>query len=267
MIITIGNQKGGVGKTITTVFLSQFYAFIKKMRVLLIDLDPQANGTTSLIPYEGSPTMMELIAQSLPASEAIRPTSIENLFIIPAAREPLDFLKVYMVSKPDAPVYIKDVIEENRLEENFDLILIDTHPDLDMMTASAFVASHFVVVPTEAEKFASDGFTELFKTISKLPKTTHTDVQILGVFINRYEKRTRLSKAIIDSYKHGINDLFMENHIRRNVSIAECVTKRLNLFTYDPAGNGAQDFASVGDELLRRLVQKGHLLPQSVVVA
>jgi len=201
------------------------------------------------------------------AKEAIRPTAIKNLSIIPAAREPLDFLKVFMTSKTDASIYVKDIMEENDLQKVFDLIIIDTHPDLDMLTASAFIASHFVIVPTEAEKFASDGFNELFKTITKLPKTTHTDVEILGVFINRYESRTRLSRAIIESYKAGIGNLFMQNHVRKNISLSECVTKKLNLFTYDPAGNGAQDLAKVGDEILVRLVEKGYLLPQETVVA
>lgn len=264
MILSIANQKGGCGKSVSSIFLGQFFAYIKGMKVLVIDLDGQGNTTRALIEYAGTPTMKELICDGEKLENAVLETKIKNLSIIPANETAIAYLGTYLGSKSDGAVYIRDFVEDNELDSKFDLVIIDTRPSLDILTVAPLVASRFVIVPTESDTFAAEGYKLLHNTVYKTARNLNAQVEILGVFINKYEERSNLSKHIIMSYKKGLGELFMKNSLRMNVALREAISRRKNIYIYDNRSKGAQDIAKLGDEIIDRLVQKGHLIAETV---
>lgn len=266
MILCVANQKGGVGKTTAAVFLSQFFAFAKNQKVLIIDSDPQANTTRALVDYQGEPTMKELIMDSADIEKAICPTKIPNLNIIPSSEPSMYALERYLIAEDDGPYKFKDFVEDHRLRERFDMIIVDTPPNLGRLTVGALAGSRYVIVPLESRVFSADAFINLSKTIQRTQDRFNESLTLLGAFINKFEKRTNLSKSILESYKKNLGDMLMEAVIRLNITIEECIGFKENLFTYDPKSNGAQDFAKLGDEILLRLVNKGELLSEELLV-
>lgn len=261
MIICTANQKGGVGKTSTSVVLSCFFSYIKKQRVLLIDVDPQGNATSALFNYKNNPTMLDVVTQKLPLKDAICKSSVDdNLDIIPASQDPLTMLQSYLFNEEDGPLRFADIIEESKITESYDVIIWDTPPDLGRLTVSALVASDYVLVPTQSTFFAAEGFRQLNKTVAKVRNRLNPHLQMLGVFINQHEGRATVSRDIVASYKDNLGDMLLHTCVRRNITIEESLGLKRNLFTYAPKSNGAQDFAKLGDEILMRLIQKGELL-------
>lgn len=266
MIFCFANQKGGVGKTTVAVFLSQFFSFIKNQRVLIIDSDPQANTTRALIEYKGSPTLKELIIEGENIDNAILSTKINNLHLIPSSEQSLYALERYLLSEDDGPYKFKDLVEDYKLNEKFDMVFVDTPPNLGRLTVAALAGARYVIVPLESRVFSADAFLNLSRTIERTKDRFNDSLDLLGAFINKYEKRTNLSKSILESYRKNLGDILMQSVIRYNITIEECIGLRENLFIYDPRSNGAQDFAMLGDEILIRLVNKGALLSGTLTV-
>ncbi len=259
MIICFANQKGGVGKTTVAVFLSQFFSFIKNKKVLIIDADPQANTTRALIEYKGYPCLKELIMEGESIDNAIISTKIENLSIIPSNEQSQYALERYLLSEDDGPYKFKDFVDDYKLKERFDMVLVDTPPNLGRLTVAVLAGSQYVIVPLESRVFSADAFMNLSRTIERTRARFNDELVLLGAFINKFERRTNLSKSILESYRRNLGDILMESVVRYNITIEECIGLRENLFIYDPRSNGAQDIAKLGDEILLRLVNKGAL--------
>ncbi len=260
MIITLAQQKGGVGKSTASIVLSQFFSFIKKYKVLAIDMDPQSNMTTTLLKQNSINSLKQVVLENTPLSDVIQHTSIQGLDIIPSNIS-MEELESYLISIADGPYKLKDIIEDYSLQKKYDFIILDTPPHLGRLTVSSLVASDYVIIPLENKVFAADGLSKLFDTISVTVKRFNKDLNILGAFINKYESRTIISRDIINAYMKSIPDLLFNTKIRFNIRIEECIAEKDILFTYDPKSYGATDFAALGDEILNKLTEHGQFIP------
>lgn len=266
MILSLVIQKGGVGKTTGAVFLSQFLSYIKHYKVLLIDLDPQANATSALIDYEDTPTLFEVIYRKSSLSDAIIQTKIKGLSILPSNESSLYALESALRDADDGPHILKDFARDYFLDENVDFVIFDCPPNLGRLTVAALAASRFAVVPLESKIYAKDALVSLDGTFDRIRERFNPQLEPLGYFINRFDERTKLSRAINTAYQEVLGDMLMKTHVRNNISIDEAVAEKENLFVYDGKSKGAQDIIALGEELLNRLIVKGYLLKEEVAL-
>ena len=196
MIVTVANQKGGVGKTTTTINLAAAVAH-KGFQTLLIDLDPQANSTMSYIdPRSVQRSMFDvLVSEEVPFRDVIVPTPVPNLWVAPS-KISLAKLESKLIGELDGPFRLKDKIKDSVTE--YDYIFIDTPPTLGMITVNALVASSHVLVPIQSSYFALEGTDDLLETIEKIKARPNPNLQLLGVVITMHDKRTTLAKDIPD---------------------------------------------------------------------
>ena len=246
-IITVANHKGGVGKTTTTASVGSILAS-KGYKVLLIDLDAQANLTTSLFKQEvGSSIYEALVAQNTP-DLPIYDIS-ENLAIVPAS------LQLAQADLELAGTMARERILSELLEPysvRYDYILIDCPPSLGLMTLNALAASDYVIIPLIAEALPVNGLTMIRNFINTVKKKLNPKIEILGVVITRLEA-TNLSKHIENSLRKALGELVFNSKIRKNVTVAQAPLEARNIVDYDAKSNGAKDYQAFTDELLERV--------------
>ena len=262
MIISFVIQKGGVGKTTGAVFFSQFLSYVKQNKVLLIDIDPQANATSALVEYNETPTLYEVIFNKANLTDAILPTKISNLFLLPSCENSLYALESALRDADDGPHFFKDFARDYFIDEEYDFIIFDCPPNLGRLTVAALSASRFAVVPLESKVFAKDAIVNLNSTFERIKARFNPHLETLAFFINKFDERTKLSRAINDAYRESLGPLLLNSTVRNNVAIDESILEKENLFVYDPRSKGAQDFAALGDELLMKIVEKGILIKE-----
>jgi chromosome partitioning protein len=260
MIMSFSQQKGGVGKTVTSVMLSQFFSYIKKYRVLLIDMDSQGNATSSFVEKDGT-SIKRVIIDGMLLENVLRKTKIDNLDIIVSDIE-MEDLEAHLLINPEGPYRLRDLIEDHSLDTKYDIICIDTPPHLGRLTLSSLIASDFVLIPLESKIYAAEGIENLFLTVKQVQKRFNPDLRILGAFINKFEERTIISKDILKSFKEQIPDILLDTHVRYNIRIEECIGTKSLLYTYAPKSNAAIDFTKLGEEVLFRVALAGKLLPE-----
>jgi chromosome partitioning protein len=251
MIITVANQKGGVGKTTTTINLAAAVAN-KGHKTLLIDLDPQANSTMSYVDARAVQRSMYdvLVSEEMELAEVIVPTPVPNLFVAPS-RISLAKLESKLIGDMDGPFRLKDRMKDTATD--FDYIFIDTPPTLGMITVNALVASTHVLVPIQSSYFALEGTDDLLETIEKIKARPNPNLQLLGVVITMHDKRTTLSKDIHEAIGNVFGDRVFNTVITKSIRLEESPAYKESIFTFAPRSSGAMEYYSLSEELLARV--------------
>ena len=251
MIITVANQKGGVGKTTTTINLAAAVAN-KGFKTLLIDLDPQANSSMSYVDVRQVEKSMfdVLVSEELGIREVIVPTPVENLSLAPS-RIALAKLESKLIGEIDGHYRLKDRIAE--VINEYDYVFIDTPPTLGMITVNALVASTHVLVPIQSSYFALEGTDDLLETIEKIKSRPNPNLQLLGVVITMHDKRTTLSKDIHDQIQQVFGDRLFRTTITKSIRLEESPAYKESIFSFAPRSSGAMEYYSLSEEILSRV--------------
>lgn len=249
-IIAIANQKGGVGKTTTSVNLAASLGVLEK-KVLLIDADPQANATSGLgIDVEEVELgTYQLLEHSVAAEEAILKTNSPNLDIIPAHID-LVAIEIELVDQENRESMLKKAITP--LKEKYDYILIDCAPSLGLLTLNALTAADSVVIPIQCEYFALEGLGKLLNTIKSVQKIHNKKLDIEGLLLTMYDSRLRLSNQVVEEVQKHFGEMVFDTIIQRNVRLSEAPSYGESIINYDAASKGASNYLSLAHEIIKK---------------
>jgi len=247
-IISIANQKGGVGKTTTTVNLSAILAK-KGKKVLLIDADPQGNATSGIgMEKDSELSTYDLLVSEEKVVDIIKKTEINNLYICPSNIN-LAGAEVQLVSMMSREQRLKEKLDE--IKDKFDYIFIDCPPSLGLITLNAFTASNSVLIPVQCEYYALEGLGQLLNTIELVKKHLNKDLYIEGALLTMYDIRTNLSNQVVKEVKRYFNNKVYKTVIPRNVRVSEAPSYGLPITIYDPHSKGAKSYDKLGKEFLK----------------
>ena len=251
MIIVIANQKGGVGKTTTAINLSAACA-LKGKRVLLLDLDPQSNSSLSFIEAETvRSSAFELFTElQEPWENFIYKTKVKNLDVVPSKIN-LAKLEAKLVGDFDAIFRLRDRFEQIRT--SYDIIFVDTPPTLGLITVNALVAANFVLIPIQSSYFALEGTDDLLETIEKVRSRPNPELELLGVLVTLFDKRTSLSKDVEAHIRQVFGKKAFKTKISRSVRLEESPAHRETIFEFSPKSSGAVEYMELSREVLRRV--------------
>ena len=251
MVISITNQKGGVGKTTTAINLSAGLARAGK-RVLLIDIDPQGNSSITFLNQDAiGHSIYDLLTEtSVQSADVIYKSPVQGLDIIPS-RINLAKFESKLIGEFDAPFRLKDRLDG--ISKDYDYIIIDTPPTLGLITVNALVASNFVIIPIQPSYFALEGTDDLLETIEKIKARPNPNLQVLGVLITLLDKRTTLGKDINDQIKQVFGEKVFTTVISKSVRLEESPAYKEAIFSFAPNSSGASEYANLCEEVLQRV--------------
>lgn len=255
-IIAVTNQKGGVGKTTTAINLSAALADMGK-RVLVVDIDPQGNASTGLGVHaeDRDFTAYELLLEEVLPTQVIRPTQFENIFLIPATTD-LASADIELISNEKRSYLLRNALRTALMAEiDFDYILIDCPPSLNLLTVNAMVASDSVLVPLQSEFFALEGLSQLMLTIRDVRKAANPDLRIEGIVLTMFDGRNNLSQQVEADARENLGDLVFKTKIPRNVRVSEAPSFALPVLYYDPQSRGAVAYRALAKELVQKSAQ------------
>lgn len=252
-IIAVANQKGGVGKTTTTINLSAALAEAG-FRVLVVDLDPQGNASTGLGIEQADReyTSYELLLEDIDLKDVIQASKVEDLSIIPATVD-LSSADLELISNEKRSFLLHDALRQTKMDEyEFDFIIIDCPPSLNLLTVNAMIASHSVLVPLQSEFFALEGLSQLMLTIREVRQSGNKDLRIEGVVLTMYDKRNNLSQQVEQDARENLGDLVFETVIPRNVRLSEAPSFAMPVLSYDSTSKGAIAYRALAQELIKK---------------
>lgn len=247
-IISLANQKGGVGKTTTTINLATILAK-KGNKVLLIDADPQGNATSGLgVDKEIDLSMYDVLVNETDFEEVYQNTAIKNLIVCPSNIN-LAGAEVELVPMMSREQRLKEKID--KIKEKFDYILIDCPPSLGLITLNAFTASNSVLIPVQCEYYALEGLGQLLNTVELVKKHLNKEIEIEGALLTMYDIRTNLSNQVVKEVKKYFGDKVYKNVIPRNVRLSEAPSYGMPITEYDPRSKGAKSYVKFAKEFLK----------------
>jgi chromosome partitioning protein len=248
MIISVTNQKGGVGKTTTAINVSAGLA-LKGKRVLLLDLDPQGNATSGLGIEKNNKGIYDVMINGDGISDVIMDTNIEKLKIIPSNID-LSGATVEMVALKEREMLLKNALEG--VKGDYDYVIIDCPPSLDLLTVNAFTASDKVLVPIQCEYYALEGLGQLMNTVKLIKKRLNPALDVDGVALTMYDSRTNLSQQVVDEVKKYFAKKVYRTHIPRNVRLAEAPSFGEPIQVFDRYCPGSLAYMALCDEIIER---------------
>lgn len=248
-IIAIANQKGGVGKTTTSVNLSACLAFLGK-KVLLIDIDPQGNASSGLGVRKGDleSCVYDVLINDEDIKGVIQQTDVENLYIVPATIS-LAGAEIELVSTISREVRLKKSLQE--IKNNFDFIIIDCPPSLGLLTINALTASDGLIIPVQCEYYALEGLSQLLSTVRLVQKHLNKELMIDGVLLTMLDARTNLGLQVIDEVKRYFQDKVYRSIIPRNVRLSEAPSHGKPVILYDSKSRGAEIYLEFAREVIK----------------
>ena len=249
-IIAIANQKGGVGKTTTSINLAASLGVLEK-KVLLIDADPQANATSGIgIDVESVEIgTYQLLEHSNTAREAIIKTETPNLDIIPSHID-LVAIEIELVDKDEREYMLKKALDD--IKNDYDYIIIDCAPSLGLLTLNALTAADAVIIPIQCEYFALEGLGKLLNTIKSVQKIHNPELDIEGLLLTMYDSRLRLSNQVVEEVQKHFNDMVFQTIIQRNVRLSEAPSYGESIINYDASSKGASNYLSLAKEIINK---------------
>ena len=244
-IISIVNQKGGVGKTTSTINIGAALNNLGK-KVLLIDLDPQANLTQSL----GLTNQQRTIYGSLKGDYKLEPISIMKGFDIVPSTLDLSGAEIELSSEAGREFILKELIEEVR--SKYDFIIIDSPPSLGLLTINAFTAADEIIIPLQAQFLAMQGLAKLVEVVDKIKSRLNKSLKVGGVFITQYDGRKVLNRDVFETINTHFKSEVYKTKVRDNIALAEAPAQGLDIFRYNAKSNGAEDYLALAKEILKR---------------
>lgn len=253
-ILAIANQKGGVGKTTSTVNLAASLAIMEK-RVLLVDCDPQGNSTSGLgIDQEGlESSLYTAFFQPEEVVDAIVPTSSQYLSVLPATTD-LVAIELELVDKMAREYYLAELLKP--LESRYDYILLDCPPSLGLITLNALCAARELLIPLQCEFFALEGIVKLLQTYEQVKRRLHPNLSLLGVVLTMYDVRNKLSRQVKNEVRKCFPDHLFETVIPRNVRLSEAPSHGKSIIHYDIKSKGAEAYLALAKEVVLRRPQR-----------